>query len=387
MSARLAITGLGHEGDGIAETVGGPGVRAVHALRRPSSRRRSTASGAGCLRCSSPARTGWPAALPAFRHLRRLRRAACRAGRLSRLEARPRGSPLRPARHCGRRAPSFRSLRHTPPRRFHDRAPGRCAGARLQPPRKLRPPRHRGMPTDGAGHREPAAAAAHARGGGGGTRQAGAHDRDRDGYRARHRDRGRHHARPQRFRVSTRSVAEGWLARLTIDGTEIATGRQPRNPPWRHGALSGGGRLPAGRRTGGTRRWPISSMHRSAQGRASTRSVHRASAPTPACARRFPVLAVENDADLLKALDRSMRFSKGIKTVTTRRRDLMLNPMAPPELKPFKAVVFDPPRAGAKAQCESAGEIGGADGSRRLPAIRRRSPATPAGPCSTAATA
>ncbi|MCX5497383.1 class I SAM-dependent RNA methyltransferase [Kaistia dalseonensis] len=69
-------------------------------------------------------------------------------------------------------------------------------------------------------------------------------------------------------------------------------------------------------------------------------------------ARRAPVLAVEGDTILLQALDRSMRFSKGIKTITARRRDLFVNPMAPPELKPFGAVVFDPPRAGAKAQSE-----------------------------------
>ena len=69
-------------------------------------------------------------------------------------------------------------------------------------------------------------------------------------------------------------------------------------------------------------------------------------------ARRAPVLAVEGDGELLTALDRSMRFSTGIRTITTRKRDLFLNPMAPPELKPFKTVVFDPPRAGAKAQAE-----------------------------------
>jgi 23S rRNA (uracil1939-C5)-methyltransferase len=69
-------------------------------------------------------------------------------------------------------------------------------------------------------------------------------------------------------------------------------------------------------------------------------------------ARRFPVLAVEGDDTLLKALDRSMRYSTGIRAITTRRRDLFLNPMVPVELKPFKAVVFDPPRAGAKAQAE-----------------------------------
>jgi 23S rRNA (uracil1939-C5)-methyltransferase len=70
-------------------------------------------------------------------------------------------------------------------------------------------------------------------------------------------------------------------------------------------------------------------------------------------AQRFPVLAVEGETKLLQALDRSMRFSKGIKAVTSRRRDLFLNPMVPVELKEYKAVVFDPPRAGAKAQAEA----------------------------------
>lgn len=69
-------------------------------------------------------------------------------------------------------------------------------------------------------------------------------------------------------------------------------------------------------------------------------------------ARRTPVLAVEGDGELLKALDRSMRYSTGIRTITMRKRDLFLNPMAPPELKPYQAAVFDPPRAGAKAQAE-----------------------------------
>jgi 23S rRNA (uracil1939-C5)-methyltransferase len=69
-------------------------------------------------------------------------------------------------------------------------------------------------------------------------------------------------------------------------------------------------------------------------------------------ARRFAVLAVEGETQLLQALDRSMRFSTNIRAVTTRRRDLFLNPMVPVELKEFKAVVFDPPRAGAKAQAE-----------------------------------
>ncbi len=153
------------------------------------------------------------------------------------------------------------------------------------------------------------------------------------------------------FEYLGRSVAEGWLARLTIDGVEIATSRQPE---LRHGDTvlypAAGGFLQA------------AAPAEQALGDLVDASIGKAGPAvdlfsgigtfTLRLARRFPVLAVENDAGLLKALDRSMRFSKGIKTVTTRRRDLMLNPMAPPELKPFKAVVFDPPRAGAKAQCE-----------------------------------
>ncbi|MBZ9934767.1 class I SAM-dependent RNA methyltransferase [Mesorhizobium sp. BR1-1-16] len=148
-----------------------------------------------------------------------------------------------------------------------------------------------------------------------------------------------------------RNVAEGWLARLTIDGVEIATSRQPE---LRHGDTvlypAAGGFLQAAAPS----EQALADLVDASVGKAGP-AVDLFSGIgtfTLRLARRFPVLAVENDASLLKALDRSMRFSKGIRTVTTRRRDLFLNPMAPPELKPFKAVVFDPPRAGAKAQCE-----------------------------------
>ncbi|HWJ75312.1 MAG TPA: class I SAM-dependent RNA methyltransferase [Kaistia sp.] len=148
-----------------------------------------------------------------------------------------------------------------------------------------------------------------------------------------------------------RNVAEGWLARLTIDGVEIATSRQPE---LRHGDTvlypAAGGFLQAAAPS----EQALADLVDASIGKTGP-AVDLFSGIgtfTLRLARRFPVLAVENDASLLKALDRSMRFSKGIRTVTTRRRDLFLNPMAPPELKPFKAVVFDPPRAGAKAQCE-----------------------------------
>lgn len=70
-------------------------------------------------------------------------------------------------------------------------------------------------------------------------------------------------------------------------------------------------------------------------------------------ARQAPVLAVEGDAALLTALDEAARQTSGIRPVTTRRRDLFLNPVSAAELDGFGAVVFDPPAAGAKAQAEA----------------------------------
>ena len=70
-------------------------------------------------------------------------------------------------------------------------------------------------------------------------------------------------------------------------------------------------------------------------------------------AKSGPVLAVENEATALAALDHGARQTRGLKAITTRRRDLFRNPLAAVELKGFAGVVFDPPRAGAKAQAEA----------------------------------
>ncbi|MCW5695927.1 MAG: class I SAM-dependent RNA methyltransferase [Bauldia sp.] len=66
-----------------------------------------------------------------------------------------------------------------------------------------------------------------------------------------------------------------------------------------------------------------------------------------------PVTAVDGDGGLLTALTESAKRAQGLKPIATRVRDLFRNPMAPAELKPFATVVFDPPRAGAKAQAEA----------------------------------
>lgn len=64
------------------------------------------------------------------------------------------------------------------------------------------------------------------------------------------------------------------------------------------------------------------------------------------------VLAVEGAAPLLNALDAGWRQATGLKNVRTVKRDLFRNPLLAEELQ-FDAIVIDPPRAGAKTQCEA----------------------------------
>lgn len=63
------------------------------------------------------------------------------------------------------------------------------------------------------------------------------------------------------------------------------------------------------------------------------------------------VHAVEAEKAALAALARAAgHASPALKPVSIETRDLYRRPLAPPELAPFEAVVFDPPRAGAEAQ-------------------------------------
>jgi 23S rRNA (uracil1939-C5)-methyltransferase len=70
-------------------------------------------------------------------------------------------------------------------------------------------------------------------------------------------------------------------------------------------------------------------------------------------ARRAPVFAADSEKLSLAALDVAVRHAQGIKQVTTRYRDLAGEPLSAKELEVFDMVVLDPPRAGAKAQCEA----------------------------------
>ena len=75
-------------------------------------------------------------------------------------------------------------------------------------------------------------------------------------------------------------------------------------------------------------------------------------------AQTAEVHAVENDVALLTSLDRGFRMAEGLKRVTTDIRDLYRRPLEPDEFKGIDAVVIDPPRAGAEAQCHTLAKSG-----------------------------
>jgi 23S rRNA (uracil1939-C5)-methyltransferase len=70
-------------------------------------------------------------------------------------------------------------------------------------------------------------------------------------------------------------------------------------------------------------------------------------------AERARVSAADSDKDAMAALKRAAETTQGLKPVTVEARDLFRRPLAANELKPFDAVVFDPPRQGAEAQARA----------------------------------
>jgi 23S rRNA (uracil1939-C5)-methyltransferase len=66
-------------------------------------------------------------------------------------------------------------------------------------------------------------------------------------------------------------------------------------------------------------------------------------------AERAPVYAADSDKAAILAMEKAARHAKGLKTITTKTRDLFRDPLTRFELA-FETVVLDPPRAGAEAQ-------------------------------------
>ena len=67
-------------------------------------------------------------------------------------------------------------------------------------------------------------------------------------------------------------------------------------------------------------------------------------------AERARVMAADSDAPAIAALAHAAKATQGLKPIETSVRDLFRQPFVAAELKPFGAVVFDPPRQGAQAQ-------------------------------------
>jgi 23S rRNA (uracil1939-C5)-methyltransferase len=67
-------------------------------------------------------------------------------------------------------------------------------------------------------------------------------------------------------------------------------------------------------------------------------------------AEKVRVVAYDSDAPAVAALQKAAQATPGLKPVKAEARDLFRRPLAPPELRDFDAVLFDPPRQGAQAQ-------------------------------------
>jgi 23S rRNA (uracil1939-C5)-methyltransferase len=69
-------------------------------------------------------------------------------------------------------------------------------------------------------------------------------------------------------------------------------------------------------------------------------------------AEKSRVSAYDSDAGAIAALQKAVASTPGLKPVRAETRDLFRRPLVAEELRDFDAVVFDPPRQGARAQAE-----------------------------------
>jgi 23S rRNA (uracil1939-C5)-methyltransferase len=67
-------------------------------------------------------------------------------------------------------------------------------------------------------------------------------------------------------------------------------------------------------------------------------------------AENAKISSIDNDKPAIASLQSAIRNTQGLKPLQTSTRDLFREPLTALELKPFDAVVLDPPRAGAEAQ-------------------------------------
>jgi 23S rRNA (uracil1939-C5)-methyltransferase len=63
------------------------------------------------------------------------------------------------------------------------------------------------------------------------------------------------------------------------------------------------------------------------------------------------VFAADADGAAIQALDTALQATPGLRRLGAEKRDLYRDPLVAEEMSRFEAIVLDPPRAGAEAQC------------------------------------
>lgn len=147
-------------------------------------------------------------------------------------------------------------------------------------------------------------------------------------------------------------AAEAKLARLTLHGERLLEARAPRivfeDQPGLSAFLSAGSFLQATARGEGM----LSQL--ALNGLAGAKHVADLFCGigpfSLRLARAMKVSAFDTDKSAIEMLQRSIRANPGGKPMTAEARDLFRRPLYAPELKPFDAVLLDPPRQGAEAQ-------------------------------------
>ena len=154
---------------------------------------------------------------------------------------------------------------------------------------------------------------------------------------------------PERMARLARLVDECKLARLTHHGELVAQRAQPTIPVGRaHVPLPPGAFLQATVAGEAT----LARLVEKHVGNAKRVADLFAGIGTFALrlAERARVSAFDSEASAIKALQRAVQTTSGLKPVEAVARDLFRRPLVVSELKAFDAVVFDPPRQGAEAQ-------------------------------------
>ena len=148
-----------------------------------------------------------------------------------------------------------------------------------------------------------------------------------------------------------RAAAEAGLARLVWNGEPVAQSRPPVQRFGRAGVLPPPGAFLQASATGESilRSFVLAAV---GEARAVADLLSGCGAFALPLAEGASVTAVEGDAAMIEALDAGWRGAEGLHQLDAVTRDLFRRPLLPDELNRFDAVVFDPPRAGARAQAE-----------------------------------